>query len=567
MTLTSFYSTSTPQSTLPVLVVGAGPVGLVAALTLARNGIPVRIIDKLTSFHPGSRGPAIQPRTQELLHQLGAEDMLRATIKMPPIRTYAYGTMDVLKTWDAVPLLEPTRHIPYANPRLLGQNGTEKMLRAHLSKYGVKVELGHELRSIEQGDNYVVAHTVKRDGSEATIRGSYLIGADGGRGACRKQLGMTFLGTSRKETPTVTGDVRMSADGLDTEHWHRFGTVENTVVMLRHCPEVAEENDGWQYLIQGDNLDVERLLASKEAVFNEIAATLPMKVHFTSLVWSGEYRPNIRMVDRFSVGRAFLAGDAAHVHSPVGGQGLNTGIHDAINLAWKLMLVVKGKATPSLLDTYSAERLPLVAEMLNITTGLLDAGAFGSDAAWQPRPESLRMLGINYRTSSIVLDEINDPNDRAKIPAYGDPNDDSRSGRGLVAGDRAPEAAGLVDVAGGEHRLFDIFGMTHHTVLVFAPSVEAAGGVLSVAKAGDDLVRYVVVLPGSAQIDETAAAESRKTDGDGIIIVHDSKGIASAGYQTETAETRAVIVRPDGWIGGLVRDADGVRRYFTQILA
>ncbi|EIW82149.1 FAD/NAD(P)-binding domain-containing protein [Coniophora puteana RWD-64-598 SS2] len=553
MTITS-TSTPTTPSDPPVLIVNrrrANRPHCSSSDCPEWNSAPH--VDKETSFHPGSRGPGIQPRTQELLHQLGMSDMLNASIETMQIQRHSYDKMDAVKTWAVIPPLESTPHIPYINPRLLGQNGIEKFLRAALARLGYKVELGYDIRSFEQTPECVIVHAFRRDGSEETFRASYLTGADGGRGVSRKQLGATFLGETREENRLVTGDVRMTAEGFDKRYWHRFGDSNKKLVMLRHCAEVAEENDGYQFQIMGPEVDIHKLLSSKESLFEEIASALPMKIHFTSLICSSEWRPNIRMANNFGSQRAFLAGDAAHVHSPAGGQGLNTGISDA-----KISLVMKGGAGPSLLATYSAERLPLVAEMLNLTTTILDADTFGSDATWSPRPESLRMLGVNYRQSDIVLDEIHPLGSLPPIPAYGDPKEIQAVV--LAAGDRAPEAGGLIDDAGNTHRLFDLFHMTHHTVLVFALSVEDARDILAARTARSaDLIRYIVILPGSSQLDAGVTLNSD------ALIVQDSEGIAYSGYQAENDKTRVAIVRPDGWIGGLVRDKEGAHKYFTKI--
>jgi len=279
---------------------------------------------------------------------------------------------------------------------------------------------------------------------------------------------------------------------------------------------------------------------------------VPAKFNFKEVIWYGEFRPNIRMVDKFSVGRVFVAGDAAHCHSPTGGQGLNSSVQDSVNLGWKLSHVFKGLSPPSLLETYSEERLPVIAEMLNLTTGVLNQGAIGTDASFV-RPSRLLMLGVNHRASSIVLEEV--ALGLAPVPAYGDSNVEGV----LAAGDRAPDAPGLVDAKDGEHRFFDVFRTTYHTVLVFAPNVEAATHIINAFDgkyAG--VVRAVAVLPGSASLAKDEKAGN-------VLTLCDTHQHAYTGYRVHEGEARVVVVRPDGFIGASVRSAEGVKRYFAKI--
>ncbi|EIW77547.1 FAD-binding monooxygenase, partial [Coniophora puteana RWD-64-598 SS2] len=209
---------------------GAGPTGLTAALVLLRNGINVRIVEKLPSFNPGSRGPGLQPRTLELFHQARLHDIIEAGQPFTPIRSYKPGTMEPDKVIAMGKTHAPTPHYPYVNGLVLGQHMTERLLREHIAKYNVHVELGTELRSFEQNADYVTVQLVKKQqGSEEetveTMQAQYLIGAEGARSAVRKGLGCTFLGETRDETRMITGDVRVVGEGLGRDHFHRFGEV------------------------------------------------------------------------------------------------------------------------------------------------------------------------------------------------------------------------------------------------------------------------------------------------------------------------------------------------------
>ncbi|KAG1845152.1 FAD-binding monooxygenase [Suillus subluteus] len=356
----------------PVLIVGAGPVGLVAALTLLQNDISVRIIDKDPHHRIGQRGAGIWPRSLELYNFLDVSEVNGLGKPAPPTCSYKSGTLEPLKD-PLAPQMEPTPAIPFHSLKLMGQQLLDVILRRHLEKFSCSVEMGTELRSFEQSDEGVTAILAKNGISE-TVDTKWIIGADGAKSsfACvvRKQLGLTFLGETREDIRVVTGDIHLKGVGLDRVHSHRFGNFNERGLSLRPTDEVGE--DGWQFFLYGNELDLTKIAESEELVFETIASLIPTEITFTKVVWMSDFRANIRMVNKFSEGRVFVAGDAAHVYSPTGGQGLNSGVQDAFNLGWKLALVQKGFADKSLLETYSAERLPVISEMLGVTTSILD---------------------------------------------------------------------------------------------------------------------------------------------------------------------------------------------------
>ena len=263
------------------------------------------------------------------------------------------------------------------------------------------------------------------------------------------------------------------------------------------------------------------------------------------------------------------------VHSPTGGQGLNTCVQDAVsvpsalsrpaieslslqlNLGWKLSLVYKGLSPPTLLDSYDSERLPVIAEMLNITTGILNLmhGSAGIEGAMH-RGQKLNMLGVNYRWSSIVIDEVTKAE---PVSAYRILDEST-----LVAGDRAPDAPVLSVVKAGaqvtETRFFDLFKATHHTVLVFGPDVGSAEDIISALSSySREIIRIVVVLPQDGFATESSTVTSRAE------VVVDSVGHAYRAYLTEKGEKRVVVVRPDGVAGAIVRGAEGVKAYIEKV--
>ncbi|KIJ13213.1 hypothetical protein PAXINDRAFT_81599, partial [Paxillus involutus ATCC 200175] len=283
-----------------------------------------------------------------------------------------------------------------------------------------------------------------------------------------------------------------------------------------------------------------------------------------AILFSWNFRPNVRMVNEFGVGRVFVAGDAAHVHSPTGGQGMNSSIQDAFNLSWKLSLVIKSLAPRSLLATYTTERLPVIAEMLKLTTQVLNRTvALTTNTAQDTLQHNQRMhmLGVNYRCSPIVLDEFT-PHP-ADVDAYGPIHMTD-----LVAGDRAPDAPSLQPYEGGpdgavvalheRQRLFDIFRPWYHTILLFTADIAWAKVVARSINLDPTIIRKVVVIPGSAPDPDECGSDLD-------IILRDDEEHAFGGYHVGKEESRIFVVRPDGFLGAIVKGEDGLRRYFGGI--
>lgn len=215
-----------------VLVAGAGPTGLTLALDLARRNIPVRIIDKAATFFAGSRGDGIQPRTLEVFDDLGVLDAVRAAgMPIPAMRVHLDGEfVTERRMWEPI---EPTPTAPYPNPWVLGQSGTEGILRDRLAEFGVHVELGTTLVAFDQ-DACAVTATLERDGARETVRAAYLVGADGGRSTVRKTLGIPFEGNTDESIQMLLGDVR--ADALDHEFGYWFATADRPMEGIALSP-------------------------------------------------------------------------------------------------------------------------------------------------------------------------------------------------------------------------------------------------------------------------------------------------------------------------------------------
>ncbi|MGA6206989.1 FAD-dependent monooxygenase [Nocardia testacea] len=468
-----------------VLIAGAGPTGLTLALDLARRDIAVRIIDKAVEYCPGSRGDGIQPRTLEVFDDLGVLDAVRAAGAPAPVMRAYFDGQPVGERRMAEPL-DPTPAVPYPNSWFLGQAQTEAILRARLAQFGVQVELGTTLLSFTQDESGVTAHLTSDRGTE-TVRVAYLVGADGGGSTVRKQAGIAFAGTTDESLRMLLGDVR--ADALDHDYGYWFAAAAEPTRGIALSPLPGGRH--FQFaapLADGTEPTLETLQAAVDRWSGRTDVTL------TDLIWATVWRPNIRLAERFRAGRVLLAGDAAHVHPPTGGQGMNTGIQDAYNLGWKLAAALAGDDGP--LSTYEPERRAVAARVLGISSALLGKLVDGAEDAME-RGENTRQLDISYR----------DPADT----------------RPLAAGDRAPDAP-LKGADGRPLRLFDLFRGPHATLLCFGVTDE------------------LPVLPGT----RSYAVVEPGTSVTGPVVI-DVEGHARAAYHAGAGSR--ILIRPDGYIG------------------
>jgi 2-polyprenyl-6-methoxyphenol hydroxylase-like FAD-dependent oxidoreductase len=418
------------------LIVGAGPTGLTLACDLARRNVACRVIDRAEQPFAGSRGKGLQQRTLEVFDDLGVLDAIFAGgAPFPPFRLYA-GTQLV---WErsleqmlgaAATALPPGA--PYVRPWLIPQWRTDAILARRFEALGGRVEHGTALTGFEQDEDGVTA-TLTRAGDTESLRTEYLVGADGGHSFVRQALGVAFEGTTLDVERTLIGDVGVS--GLDGIACHLLTAAGDP--SRRFSLWNLPGTDLYQFVVSLAADEAPELsLAALQRLLEQRSGRVDIRLH--DLRWASIYRVNARLAERFRVGRVLLAGDAAHVHSSAGGQGLNTSVQDAYNLGWKLAAALHG-ADPSLLDSYEAERWPVAARVLG-ATALMHHRGFRAPEPTEPQP-ALHQLDIHYRDSPLAIDDRPHP------------------GR-LRAGDRAPDAR-LPD----GRRLFDVFRGPHFTLL------------------------------------------------------------------------------------------------------
>jgi len=498
-----------------VLIVGAGPTGLALACDLARRGVNFRIVDKAQNYFVGSRGKGLQPRSLEVLDDFGiVEEILSLGKFHIPFRGYDGAT--VLGEKDMHEGRYPTPSTPYASPLIIPQWRVEERLRALMERESGKVELATKLVSLGQ-DERSVAATLETEHGEETVHCQYLVAADGGRSFVRRFLDVPFEGETWKDERMYVGDVRLR--GLDREAWHSWPNHPDGWLAL--CP--LPSTDTFQFQAQVPKGDEhEPSLELFQQIVKE--RTGGMDIVLTDAPWLSLYRANVRMASRYRMGRVFLAGDAAHVHSPAGGQGMNTGIQDAYNLGWKLSSVLR-EAPEALLDTYEEERLPVAANVLGISTKLYRQ--ITSDGEDRLRGDAVTLqLGITYKEMSLS----------------------ERSGDvrlKIVSGDRTPDAAGL-DAHGKPMRLFDVFRGPQFTLLRLFGGKDAAPSMSS--------VRRVDVINSPSQVN-------------GAEAFVDAFGHVAAAYGGGQGEY--VLVRPDGYVGwmGSQGDLADLHRYLKRISA
>ncbi|GGS82053.1 FAD-dependent monooxygenase [Streptomyces sp. KD18] len=411
-----------------VLVVGAGPTGLALACDLARRGVRPLVVERSAGLFPGSRGKGIQPRTLEVFEDLG---ILGAVLDRG-------GPAPVGMAWrEGVRLGEhrmfeevaPTEQAPYAEPWLVPQWATQEVLLARLHEWGGEVSFGTTLAGLAQDAAGVTAELTGADGAPRTVRVRYAVGADGGRSTVRRLTGVGMTGERVDPAPLVVADVAI--DGLDRDNWHLFAPAEDgSRGYAALCP--LPHTELFQFVGQYSG-------GRAEPAEGEVRALIARLTHIRAedvreVRWASDFTVNAALADRFGEGRVFLAGDAAHIHSPAGGQGLNTSVQDAYNLGWKLAAVLLDGAPETLLGTYEQERRPQAAEMLGLSTRIHR----GQDR----RGAATRQLGIHLRESPLSRET------RDGLPEGA-----------LVAGDRAPD--GRRDGI----RLFDLYRGPHFTLL------------------------------------------------------------------------------------------------------
>ncbi|MBI3929902.1 MAG: FAD-dependent monooxygenase [Armatimonadetes bacterium] len=532
---------------MDAVVVGAGPVGMMMACELHRQGLSFRIVDLREGRSAHSKALAIWSRSLEALHDLGlAEKLLAAGHRVHGVSIFAEGKRVVHLTLDEV-----ASPFPYA--LIIPQSRTEQLLEEHLQQQGLQIEWGVALKAFEQDQDGVVCQLAVARGVEE-VRSRWLIGCDGAESTIRQRLGIEFRGKSKPDE-FVLADARALGHSLEDEisvYWHRAGVVA-LFPMGGELHRVIAET------APGSSPEVPSL----EQVQHFVDARTNSGLRLEDPTWLARFRSHERHVRRYHHGRVFLAGDAAHVHSPIVGQGLNTGLQDVYNLGWKLALVRRHGVTQSLLDSYSRER-SAVGEFVRRNAGLATQvatlrhpvarylrdrmAAFLSslDIVQERMRATMTELDINYRKSPLSREHIG-------VEAA-----NWHLGAGVRPGDRAPDGRLLVLPQQQEFSLFRLFQGTGYRLLLFQGAARTPGRfneLLELGKKVTDRFREHVrphLILRQAHHKPTGPAYL-----DPGLRLHKTYGAGT---------TCLYLIRPDGYVGyrSLPCSEQGLFRYLDR---
>lgn len=503
-----------------VLIVGAGPTGLVLALWLHRLGIRIRVIDKATGLGTASRALGVQARTLEFYRQLGlAEIFVERGLEFSAANLWVRGRQAARAAFGEM----GQGLSPYPYMLILPQDEHEQLLVARLAAEGLEIERRTELVSFEASEDRVLARIRGPDGQQEMCEADYLAGCDGARSRVREAIGVGFPGgtyahlfyvaDAEASGPVVNGELHVALD--DDSFLAAFPMRGQGRVRLVGTAEAHEEGHdapGWADVRQG--------------VLRRLGVTV------SRVNWFSTYHVHHRVARRFRQGRVFLLGDAGHIHSPVGAQGMNTGIADAVNLAWKLAAVLQERAANSLLDSYEPERVAFAQRLVATTDRAFTAVTSPARLARMIRteviPRLLPPLACSPAFRRLMFRTIS----QTAVHYRSSPLSEGRAGR-VRGGDRLPwlEARDLAAGGGADN---------------FAPLASL-----------DWQVHAYGPRPGAA-MEEMCRRR-------GLAFHHVAPAAGSA-QRAGLLEGAAYLIRPDGYIGLADAGADPaqIERYLDQ---
>lgn len=562
------------KTDLDVLVVGAGPTGLTLAIQLARQGVDFRIIDRYKEPSDKSKALAVHSRTMEILDEFGITDEFIASgVEVNVINIFADGKRIAHLTLDEL-------DSPFPFALCLPQSRTEQLLREHLFDLGKEVEHSRELVEMEQIGDRVIATITDADGNRQEISSRYLVGCDGAHSKVRHILGLEFEGEQYPET-FLLGDVSVQGDIAENE----INVFNNGDGLLAFFPY---GND--RFRVVGDIGDGEPRradpdLAELQKVVDE---RCPQKLTLGEPLWMAAFAIHRRHVNRYRVGRVFIAGDAAHIHSPAGGQGMNTGMQDSCNLAWKLALALSGRVSDEFLESYNDERLAIALGVLKMTDFMMKVNTTRNPVAKHLRNKIAPLLSaqeviqermrntlsehsLNYRKSAIVDEHVPSLIDSVVPPLKDLQDSHGLTGymefhRGPRAGDLAPDAFVESRRETSPERLYPLLSGIKHKLLVLAgrePSRDclerAAALIKSIDSDYGDIIDCHVVVDSH---DDRGCLAGMLADESRIATDWDH----SVKHKYGADSACLYLIRPDGYIAFRSQplDESTLRGYLNQ---
>jgi 2-polyprenyl-6-methoxyphenol hydroxylase-like FAD-dependent oxidoreductase len=502
-----------------VVIVGAGPTGAMLAIELARRGIEVSILDKQPARSPESRAIGIHARTLEVFHQLGIVDpFLELGHRLGGLAVHR-------RTGSPVRIRFSGIDSPYPFLLTLSQAETQRILEEHLKDLGVSVQRGVRVLDLREDEDGVVLLTSRfGEERERTLRADWVVGCDGAHSLVRRSLGLAFDGEDYAQD-WLMAEVNIDRP-LPRDHFHLFAFTAPPLPVFPmpdgrwrvFLPQVAGRSRNGQ---PPSMEEIERLVA--------IRGPAGLKISDPSLL--ATFRCYLRSSKVMRRGRVLIAGDAAHVHSPAGGQGMNTGLHDAFNLGWKLALVADGHAPAALLDTYQEERAPIAADVMAVSHRLVRSFTGSSPSGRWLRDRLLPAVGtarVERRIATWLSQVAHNYRGGSLAPPAPGPQRDP-----IMPGDRLPDVRGL-RLGGQEISVFELLRAPMHTLLVMAGRKSDPASVRDVVarfSRWEALARTVVIDARAGALDGVV--------GDPGLCAHRRYG-ARDGW--------LVLVRPDGYV-------------------
>jgi 2-polyprenyl-6-methoxyphenol hydroxylase-like FAD-dependent oxidoreductase len=506
------------RSDAPVVIVGAGPTGVMLGIELARRGVEVCILDMQLARSPESRAIGIHARTLEVFHHLGLiEQFLDLGHRLDGFTVHTRARRSLRVGFGDV-------DSPYPFMLTLSQAETQRILEERLESLGVRVQRGVRVLDVRHDGGGVELRTLRcGEARESAMRASWVVGCDGAHSIVRRSLGLPFDGEDYAQDwlmAEVHTDWPMARN-----HFHVFARSSLPLPIFPmpagrwrvFIPEVANRSNERQ---APDIAEIERLAADRG----------PAGMRLTDPSLLATFRCYRRSTKLMRNGRVLIAGDSAHVHSPAGGQGMNTGLHDSFNLGWKLALVAHGQAPPGVLDTYQGERAPIAADVLALTHRLVRTFTISSPAKRWLRdrllPAAGALPGAKLRYASRVAQVSHSYRGGPLTPAAA-----RVERRSIAPGDRLPDVAGL-QLGDTEVSMFDLLRTPEHTLLVFAGRqghAQVAREAVDRFASREALVRTIVVGGRGGTV------------ADPELRAHRRYGALSG---------RLVLVRPDGYVAG-----------------
>jgi 2-polyprenyl-6-methoxyphenol hydroxylase-like FAD-dependent oxidoreductase len=506
-----------------VLVIGAGPIGLMAATLLKRSGVDVRIVDMRSAPSAESRAFAVSARSLELFASLGlAERLVARGAITSGIDIHVSGKRAGGLDYDKVKAPDT----PFRFILMAPQSETEAVLIKALDEVGQQIDREVEITGFEQHADFVRVTGKRADRAPLIISARYVLGADGAHSIVRKVLDLKFEGAKYPQS-FLLGDVEVNWP-LDHGRFRVFMHGERIGLFfpLQGSTLSRVMTTDLHAGAGGDPTNPEPLaLEDLQAAFAEATC---QPVGLRNPAWLTRFRTHHRAVDRYRAGRVFVAGDAAHIHSPAGGQGMNTGLQDAANLAWKLAAVLRQGARDTVLDTYESERLPVARDVLRFTDRLF--GLAAGQSGWRAQIRDLLAPALVGPASS--LDAVQESAFRkfGQIDLQYPPSSVAAEG----AGHRAPDAQ-----LSRNRDLFDVLAGYRFHLLVLSRKpldADAAGRLLDDLSAltADGVETHLLVRQAGGRQDD-------------VEIVERSDVFERYGVHAEDGQA-TVLVRPDGYV-------------------